>query len=103
MGLINPIENEPECYNADCHAHSSKDKLLGLLDVKISLQSLDQETSETRKKTVLFSCGMIVITALLFAGFIIRLVHVPIKKLSKGTREVAELNLDYTIDLKVPG
>ena len=100
LGLINPIENEPECYNADCHAHSSKDKLLGLLDVKISLQSVDQETYKTWKKMILFSCGMIVITALLFAGFIIRLVHVPIKQLSKGTREVAELNLDYTIDFK---
>jgi two-component system NtrC family sensor kinase len=98
LGLINPIENEPDCFNADCHAHSSKDKLLGLLDVKISLKSVDEETSKTRKKMVLFSSVMIVITALLFAGFIIRLVHIPIKKLSKGTREVAELNLDYTID-----
>ncbi len=100
LGLINPIENEPECYNAACHAHSSKDKLLGLLDVKISLESVDRETYRARKRIVLFSCGMIIITALLFAGFIIRLVHVPIKKLLNGTTEVAELNLDYTVDFK---
>jgi two-component system NtrC family sensor kinase len=41
---------------------------------------------------------MIFVTALLFAGFILRLVHIPIRKLSRGTREVANLNLDYTID-----
>jgi len=47
---------------------------------------------------VLFSSIMILFTALLFAGFVLRLVHIPIRKLSKGTREVANLNLDYAID-----
>jgi two-component system NtrC family sensor kinase len=98
LGLINPIENEPECYNAGCHGHSPKNKLLGLLDVKMSLKSVDEEIYQTRKKMVLFSCIMILATALLFAGFILRLVHIPIRKLAKGTREVANLNLDYAID-----
>jgi two-component system NtrC family sensor kinase len=98
LGLINPIENEPECFSADCHGHSPKDKLLGLLDVKISLKSLDEETYRTRKNMILFSSIMILITALLFAGFILRLVHIPIRKLARGTREVANLNLDYSID-----
>ncbi len=98
LGLINPIENEPDCFNADCHAHSSKDKLLGLLDVKMSLKSVDEETNKTQKEMILFSSLMIFITALLFAGFIIRLIHIPIRKLTKGTKEVANLNLDYQID-----
>jgi two-component system NtrC family sensor kinase len=98
LGLINPIENEPECFSAGCHGHSPKDKLLGLLDVKMSLKSVDEETYRTRKKMVLFSCIMILVTALLFAGFILRLVHIPIRKLAKGTKEVANLNLNYTID-----
>ncbi|NWF93714.1 MAG: HAMP domain-containing protein [Syntrophaceae bacterium] len=98
LGLINPIENEPDCYNAACHAHSSKDKLLGLLDVKMSLKSVDEENYKTRKNMILFSSVMIFITALLFAGFIIRLIHMPMRKLARGTREVANLNLDYTID-----
>jgi len=98
LGLINPIENEPECYNASCHGHSPKDKLLGLLDVKISLKSADEETYRTKKEMLLFSSIMILVTALLFAGFILRLVHFPMRKLAKGTREVANLNLNYTID-----
>jgi two-component system NtrC family sensor kinase len=100
LGLINPIENEPECYNASCHDHSPKDKLLGLLDVKISLKSVDEETYKTKKNMVLFSSIMILVTALLFGGFILRLVHAPIRKLAKGTREVAKLNLDYSIDFQ---
>jgi two-component system NtrC family sensor kinase len=98
LGLINPIENEPACYSAVCHGHSPKDKLLGLLDVKMSLKSVDEETARTRKKMILYSSIMIFITALLFAGFVLRLVHIPIRKLARGTREVANLNLDYTIN-----
>jgi len=98
LGLINPIENEPACFTADCHDHSSKDKLLGLLDVKLSLKSVDEETYQTKKQVILFSSIMIVFTAVLFAGFIIRMVHIPIRKLARGTREVANLNLDHVID-----
>lgn len=98
LGLINPIENEPECYRADCHGHSPQDKLLGLLDVKISLKPVDEEIYRTRKKMVLLSSIMILVTALLFAGFILRLVHIPIRKLARGTREVANLNLNYVIN-----
>lgn len=47
---------------------------------------------------ILFSSLMIFITALLFAGSIIRLIHIPIRKLTRGTKEVANLNLDYQID-----
>lgn len=100
LGLINPIENEPSCYNTtECHDHSPKDKLLGLLDVKLSLKAVDEETAKTKRQMILFSSIMIMVTALLFAGFIIHLVHLPIRKLSKGTREVANLNFDYVIDL----
>lgn len=100
LGLINPIENEPECSNAVCHGHSPKDKLLGLLDVKLSLKAVDEETQKTKNKMLLFSSLMVVITALLFAGFIINLVHTPVRKLATGTKEVANLNLDYSIDFK---
>jgi two-component system NtrC family sensor kinase len=98
LGLINPVANEPECFNATCHGHSPKDKLLGLLDVKLSLKAVDEETQRTKKQMILYSGIMIVITALLFAGFVYKLVHIPVRKLAKGTREVAGLNLDYTID-----
>ncbi len=98
LGLINPIENEPACFTADCHDHSPQDKLLGLLDVKLSLKAVDEEYARTKKKMILSSSIMVILTAFLFAGFIFRLIHIPIRKLSRGTREVANLNLDYVID-----
>ena len=99
LGLINPIENEPACYNASCHAHSSKEKLLGILDVKLSLEKGDQRIIETRNKMILYSAILILITAFVKGCFIRKMIHSPIRKLNDATREVANLNLDYRVDI----
>lgn len=100
LGLVNPIENSPECYNAQCHAHSKEQQKLGLLDVKLSLKKIDEEIAHTKRRMLIYSIALILFTALLKGGFIILLVHKPIKKLIKGVREVAKLNLDYKVDVK---
>lgn len=99
LGLINPIENEPACYNASCHAHSPQEKLLGILDVKISLEKGDRRIAETRNKMILYSGLLILITALVKGGFIRKMIHNPIKKLNTATQEVANLNLDHKVDI----
>ena len=99
LGLINPIENGPECFNASCHAHSPKEKLLGILDVKISLEEGDKKIIGTRNKMILYSAILILLTALLKGGFIRKMIHNPIKKLNNATKEVANLNLDHKVDI----
>jgi two-component system NtrC family sensor kinase len=99
LGLINPIENEPECFNASCHAHSPKEKLLGILDVKLSLEKGDKRIIETRNKMILYSAILILMTVLVKGWFIRKMIHNPIKKLDDATREVANLNLDHKVDI----
>jgi len=99
LGLITPIENEPECFNAACHAHSPKENLLGILDVKLSLEKGDKRILETRNKMFVYSVILILITALVKGGFIRKMLHAPIKKLHLATREVANLNLDHKVDI----
>jgi two-component system NtrC family sensor kinase len=99
LGLINPIENEPACYNAACHAHSPREKLLGILDVKLSLEKGDKSISETRNKMIFFSAVLILFTALVKGCFVRKMIHNPIKKLNNATKEVANLNLDHKVDI----
>lgn len=99
LGLINPIENEPVCYNASCHAHSPKEKLLGILDVKLSLEKGDKKIIETRDMMIFYSAILILITALVKGGFVRKMIHSPIKKLNNATKEVANLNLDHKVDI----
>lgn len=99
IGLINPIENEPKCFNAPCHAHSPRQKLLGILDVKLSLDKGDKKILLTRNRMVIYSAILILSAALVKWFFIRKMIHSPIKKLKDATKEVANLNLDFKIDL----
>ena len=99
LGLITPIENEPSCYIASCHAHSSVQKLLGILDVKLSLEKGDKRIIETRNKMITYSAILILITVLVKWVFIRRIIHNPIKKLDDATKEVANLNLDAKVEI----
>ncbi|MFO7445858.1 MAG: HAMP domain-containing sensor histidine kinase [Ignavibacteriaceae bacterium] len=100
MGLINPIYNEKDCSSADCHAHPSNIKLLGVLDVMVSLSSLDSIKTATTKTTVYNAAIVTVATAITCGIFIILLVNRPMRKLYKGIEEIGSGNLDYRITIK---
>ncbi|NOZ56451.1 MAG: HAMP domain-containing protein, partial [Calditrichaeota bacterium] len=99
LGMASSIRNEPACYNAACHAHSPKQKLLGVLDVRMDLSKMDAIQSAHTRQAIL--AGLI--AALLSAiagGLLVRLlIHNPIHALAHGTEEIASGNLGYTISL----
>ena len=99
LGLINPIQNEKDCYTADCHAHEPNVKILGVLDVIISLEKLDESIKQNTNSNVANSI-VIVLAISLFCGlFVTALVSKPLKKITKGIDEVGRGNLNYKIDL----
>lgn len=97
LGLINPIDNEKDCSSADCHAHSPDIQFLGVLDVMVSLSELDSVTAATAKTTIINSAVITIITALVCGFFIVLLVNVPMRKLSRGMEELGNGNLNYRI------
>lgn len=99
LGLINPIQNEPDCSNADCHAHSPKVNILGVLDVVVSLEQLDSIIETSTRKVILASGFLIVIISFISGLFITILVNKPIKKIREGIEEVGNGNLDYKIEI----
>jgi two-component system NtrC family sensor kinase len=38
---MEPIRNEPSCYNAACHQHTKAQSVLGVLDIVYSLNEID--------------------------------------------------------------
>ena len=103
MGLINPIENEPDCYNAACHAHPAEQKILGVLDVKMTLAEADAQMEARQTSIVLLATVVVVLIAAISGAFSYFLVHLPVRKLTRGTREVAAGNLEHTIVLGTGG
>ncbi len=99
LELVSPIENEPVCYNAACHAHKKEDVLLGIIDFEISLKELDDSAAATRKKA-LFVSGLLIFLATIANGiFIHKKFQKPISRLMSGIHQVADLNLDFTLDV----
>lgn len=100
LSVINPIENEPACSNSGCHAHSADTKVLGMINVRMSLDTVDAAISESRRQMLISLIGAVVLLSATIAGLIWLMVHKPIRELIAGTNHVAAGELDYKIALK---
>ena len=103
LGLINPIKNEPDCSNGSCHEHPSDKNILGVLDVIVSTQKMD-EIIESNTRSIITNAIILTILISFFSGlFIIILVNKPLKRISKGIEEISNGNLDYKIGINSKG
>lgn len=100
LSVINPIDNEPSCSNGGCHAHSAETKVLGMINVRMSLDTVDAAISENRRQMLTSLIAAVVLLSLLFAMLIWLMVHKPIRHLIAGTNHVAAGELDYKIRTK---
>jgi len=100
IGMIAPIQNEPACSSADCHVHPPAHRILGVLDVQMSLAQVDRDISRmTGRMTlsgVLALLGLVVLSTLL----LYRMVHRPVRRLILGTKRVAAGDLTSRIPLR---
>jgi two-component system, NtrC family, sensor kinase len=97
LGVINPIPNEPSCSAAECHAHSSRQRLLGVLDVNVSLDQVDAEIAFSRR-VILASAALAILAVCLMMWWLNhRLVERPVAALVEGTRRVSDGDLDTPI------
>jgi two-component system NtrC family sensor kinase len=97
LGLINPIENAPECYNAACHAHPADQSILGVLDVQMSMASSDARLMTARKQAIGAAALMALVAGLFSVLFILRVVRRPVNQLIVGAHRVADGDLDTEI------
>ncbi|HYW69480.1 MAG TPA: ATP-binding protein [Pyrinomonadaceae bacterium] len=97
LSVINPIDNEAVCSNSGCHAHSADTKVLGMINVRMSLENVDAAISASRRQMLMSLAGAVVLLSGLFATLIWLMVHKPVRRLITGTDHVAAGNLDYKI------
>ena len=97
LGIINPIENEPACSNAACHAHPASQKILGVLDTNLSLARADASLAESTRLMLIYTVLAVIVISVLTGVFVLRLVHRPVRILKRGTEELAKGDLGYQI------
>lgn len=97
IGIANGIYNEPACYTAACHVHSKDVKLLGVLDVTVSLEQVTAMGTLYRNSTIIFTVFLLLLTSLCLSLLTHSLVNKPLKKLLKHTQQLTLGNLDTRI------
>lgn len=97
LGIINPIYNEPRCWTGDCHAHEEDQKVLGVLDITVSLKEVDRQLHATRLNLLVFAGTIILFVSVLLWVAVQRLIGRPVSRLVEATKRVADGDLNYQI------
>ncbi len=100
IGLVRPIENEPACANASCHAHPASQRILGVLDVVLSLAPVDRALADHERRMR----AQVIVSAIIMVAFVALLVWAlvsrPIQELRTGVRQFAAKNLSYRFNFR---
>ncbi len=97
IGVINPIRNEPSCWEASCHAHSSDQTILGILDVTLCLKEVDEQLYRSKLRAGIFAVIAIFAISIIIGIFVKKWVDTPVNLLLEATKQVATGNLNYMI------
>jgi two-component system, NtrC family, sensor kinase len=100
LGIITPIENQPSCSNAECHAHPASQQVLGVLDINLSLAKADAQLKVSSTRMLFYTTGAMLIIAVLSWLFVWQEVGQPIKALKKGTERLSAGKLGYQIEVR---
>jgi len=97
LGVITPIENQPACSNAACHAHPASTQILGVLDTNLSLAKVDASLARERREMLAVTAVALLAVVFLSGLFVWIVVHNPLRELKTGTERIATGDLGYQI------
>lgn len=97
LAVINPIYNQPSCYEAACHAHTGDQTVLGVLDVKIDLADVDRQIENSKIRLIVLAVIAIAALSLFIAYFVRKWIGKPVRELVRATDQVSSGNFSYTI------
>ena len=99
LGLIDPIRNEQQCSNAGCHVHAADKTVLGVLDVRMSLDKIDAAMADAQQRFVLVALALLVIGTVAFF-FLLSAVLRPVENLMNAARQISVGNLENRIPIR---
>ena len=97
LGVITPIENQPACSNAACHAHPASTQILGVLDTNLSLAKVDASLAHERRAMLAYTTVALLAVVFLSGLFVWIVVHNPLRELKTGTERIARGGLGHQI------
>ncbi len=99
LGIISPIDNEPGCSAASCHYHPESKKVLGILDVVVSLDTTDSETRLHEQGIMALAVLSFVGVSIFISVFFLTSVNRPIQRLIWATRLIGQGHYAPVVEL----
>ncbi len=87
LGLITPIPNEPSCSEGACHAHPAGQRVLGVLDIDMSLADEDRALSSFQSEIIGLGILTLVLATVGVSMIVQRYFVSPVRKLLQQSRE----------------
>ncbi len=97
LGIVTPLYNEGSCSSAACHAHPQGRKVLGVLDISVSLARVDAETASLRLWSLAVAALAAAVLGFVVWAFARRHVIQPVAALVQATRRVARDQLELEV------
>ncbi|HBG04673.1 MAG TPA: two-component sensor histidine kinase [Geobacter sp.] len=94
LGVTNAIYNEESCYTASCHFHPESFKVLGVLDVVVSLDKMHSLLNAYRNRSVALTLLLVALISLSLTLFTQKLVNRPVRELLEHTKMLSRGELD---------
>ena len=98
LAMIRPIRNDASCSSASCHAHPAIQKVLGVIDVHLSLAAVDRQTASLQWWQLAGSLGGIIVLWGVSVLFVYRVLHRPMEELMAGIHRVTGGDLSHRLD-----
>ncbi|MBU2261714.1 MAG: HAMP domain-containing protein [Proteobacteria bacterium] len=97
VGMAKAIYNEKSCSTAACHFHPPKQKILGVLDITVSLEGMHTLMRNYRNNLGFQTVFLLLFISLAITFFTHRLVNHPVRKLLTQTKRIAGGDLDALV------
>lgn len=97
LSMVTPVYNESACSNATCHAHPANLTVLGVLDVALRLDPVEEQAQALTVQAITSTIIVIAIGAVFVIIFTRLFVATPISELIEGTKSVSAMELDRPI------
>ncbi|HEY6009351.1 MAG TPA: ATP-binding protein [Geobacteraceae bacterium] len=99
LGLAKAIYNEESCYTAACHFHPENVKILGVLDIVVSLSYMNELTSAFRNKIIALTISLMVLISVCLTLLMQKFVNYPVRLLVGHTQLLANGDLGNDVSL----
>src|ERR1035441_9257617 len=100
LAVMRPIDNQPECWNAECHVHQASQRVLGVIDADLSLGPVERQIRQHLANLTWFLLGAIIFGCAVAVGFMWVVVYRPVKELIDGTHRVAGGDWEYRLPVR---